>query len=406
MTNVYDIITIGGGIAGATLATVMAEHGARVLVLERETRFKDRVRGEALFPWGAAELEALGLRALLLATCAKESRWWDDYLGGEQIGHRDTITETPGAAATMTFYHPAMQETLLNAAVEAGAEVWRGSQAVGLQPGEPAIVRVEQNGSAVTVAARMVAGANGRNSVVRRWAGFESHQDPPRLRIAGVLLEGVSALPQDTTQMVVNPELGQSAILVPQGGGRVRAYLVRSSRQARMPSGDGDLPQFIAEAQRTGVRPKLFDSAKIAGPLATFEGADSWVEHPYRNGVALIGDAAATSDPSWGQGLALSVRDVRVLRDVLLANDDWDAAGHAYAVEHDRAYATIHATEDLFTTLFLETGPEADARRAHALPLIAARPERIPDAFMAGPDSAPIDQFTRVRFFGEGEAPH
>jgi len=42
----YDIITVGGGLGGASLAKAMAEHGAKVLVLERETRFKDRVLGE------------------------------------------------------------------------------------------------------------------------------------------------------------------------------------------------------------------------------------------------------------------------------------------------------------------------------------------------------------------------
>ncbi len=31
----YDIITVGGGIGGSTLAKAMAEHGARALVLER-----------------------------------------------------------------------------------------------------------------------------------------------------------------------------------------------------------------------------------------------------------------------------------------------------------------------------------------------------------------------------------
>ena len=41
----YDIITIGGGLGGAALAKVMADYGARVLVLESETRFRDRVRG-------------------------------------------------------------------------------------------------------------------------------------------------------------------------------------------------------------------------------------------------------------------------------------------------------------------------------------------------------------------------
>ena len=46
----YDIITVGGGLGGASLAKVMAEHGSRVLVIERETEFKDRVRGEAVSP--------------------------------------------------------------------------------------------------------------------------------------------------------------------------------------------------------------------------------------------------------------------------------------------------------------------------------------------------------------------
>ena len=50
--GVYDVITVGGGVGGAAFAIVMAEHGARVLVLERERQFKDRVRGEYMAPWG------------------------------------------------------------------------------------------------------------------------------------------------------------------------------------------------------------------------------------------------------------------------------------------------------------------------------------------------------------------
>jgi flavin-dependent dehydrogenase len=45
MAITYDLITVGGGLAGAALAGALAERGARVLVLERETKFKDRVRG-------------------------------------------------------------------------------------------------------------------------------------------------------------------------------------------------------------------------------------------------------------------------------------------------------------------------------------------------------------------------
>jgi flavin-dependent dehydrogenase len=39
----YDIITLGSGLAGSALAKAMAERGAHVLVVERESHFKDRV---------------------------------------------------------------------------------------------------------------------------------------------------------------------------------------------------------------------------------------------------------------------------------------------------------------------------------------------------------------------------
>jgi menaquinone-9 beta-reductase len=51
----YDLIIAGGGLGGAALAKVMAGAGAKVLVLERELKFKDRVRGEFIPPWGIVE---------------------------------------------------------------------------------------------------------------------------------------------------------------------------------------------------------------------------------------------------------------------------------------------------------------------------------------------------------------
>jgi 2-polyprenyl-6-methoxyphenol hydroxylase-like FAD-dependent oxidoreductase len=201
--------------------------------------------------------------------------------------------------------------------------------------------------------------------------------------------------------MVINPVLGQSALLFPQGGNCVRAYVVFPSTGSKRLQGTQDIPRFIKEAVNTVIPSDMFEGAFPAGPLATFEGAASWVDTPYRNGVALLGDAAASSDPSWGQGLSLTVRDVRLLRDALLATDDWDAAGRNFAAAHDAGYATIHTAEDWFTTFFLETGPEADARRMRALPLIAEDPSRVPDAFMSGPEAAPVNEDMRKRFFGE-----
>jgi len=109
------------------------------------------------------------------------------------------------------------------------------------------------------------------------------------------------------------------------------------------------------------------------------------VDAPYRAGVALVGDAATACDPSWGCGMALALHDVRTLRDRLLASDDWDAAGRAYAAEHDRFYGALHRLEH-WRAAFFEIGPEADARRARVLArLAAAAPGSAPDLAGLGP---------------------
>jgi flavin-dependent dehydrogenase len=114
----YDIVMVGGGLGGSALAKARAGHGARVLVLEREKQFRDRVRGETLAPWGGAEAEHLGIYGLLRDSCAFEKRWAIG-LGPD----RDLVATTPQNLPLMTFYHPQMQEAMLEAAAEAGAKV-------------------------------------------------------------------------------------------------------------------------------------------------------------------------------------------------------------------------------------------------------------------------------------------
>src|SRR2546426_7178031 len=106
----FDIVTVGGGLGGAALARAMAERGARVLVLERERRFSDRVRGEALMPWGGAEARALGLHTLLLATCGHPLPWLDIFVAGLPIAHRGIPAPPAPPAPWLPFFHPPMQE--------------------------------------------------------------------------------------------------------------------------------------------------------------------------------------------------------------------------------------------------------------------------------------------------------
>jgi hypothetical protein len=88
------------------------------------------------------------------------------------------------------------------------------------------------------------------------------------------------------------------------------------------------------------------------------------------------------------------------MRDHLRRCDDWDAAGHAYADDHDGYAGRLHTFNRWFTEMYLATGPDADARRALAMPLIAKDPSRQPDSIFSGPDLA-ADEAARKRFFAE-----
>jgi 2-polyprenyl-6-methoxyphenol hydroxylase-like FAD-dependent oxidoreductase len=128
--------------------------------------------------------------------------------------------------------------------------------------------------------------------------------------------------------------------------------------------GDDNIEHFIAEAKKAELTAGCFEGARAIGPLASFRCGDCWADHPFRYGVALLGDAASTTDPAFGQGLSTTLRDVRVLRDALLASDQWNAAGHVYATEHDRYSANVRTATQLFRSMFLEQGDEANQRRA------------------------------------------
>ena len=351
-------------------------------------------------PWGVAETQELGIYERIRDTCGHDLPWFEAYQGSLQTEHRDLVTTTPQGVPMLIFYHPAMQEELLQAAATAGAEVRRGTRVCDVKSGAVPTVIVDQDKRVEEIQARLVVGADGRTSMVRKWAGFAVQKDPERQFIAGVLFEEMAGLRDDTNYIVLNPSLSQFVALFPQGQGRVRAYHGYPKASGHRLQREADIPGFLEGSVQTGAAAEWYTGARMNGPLATFDADDTWVEHPYRNGVALLGDAAAACDPSYDQGLSLTVRDARVLRDQLLSHDDWEVAGHAYAQERDRYYGALHSFTQWFGQMFYATGPEADARRARALPLIAQDRTRIPDVLVSGPEM-PLDETVRRRFFGE-----
>ena len=396
----YDLIVVGGGVTGSALAGRMVRNGVRVLVLERETQFRDRIRGEALQPWGVAEARKLGI-AQVIEEGAAELRWFDQIINGERGMRRDLIATTMPAEPIWGFFHPEAQEKLLTWAAAAGADVRRGTAVQQVLPGPRPRVVIGAAGQSEEFEARLVVLCAGRNPALRSELGFKVRRGSIPLLLSGVWLNGLSTEVDPSVAYVANDvTTGAVAALFPQRGDRARAYFGFHPQACARLQGIGDFARFRQMFTMTAGKAIPFGDAKPAGPLASFECADVWVEHPYRDGVALAGDAASSSDPSWGQGLSLALRDARVLSDELLAGADWDAAASRYAERHDTDYGVVRKVTGWFHDLFQRLGPEADARRARALPLIAQDPTRVPDVLFSGPE-VPLAASSRARFFGD-----
>jgi 2-polyprenyl-6-methoxyphenol hydroxylase-like FAD-dependent oxidoreductase len=266
-------------------------------------------------------------------------------------------------------------------------------------PGDPPKVRARANGGEREVSARLVVGADGRNSRARRQAGFTERRDLICLTCTGVLYRD-QALPEDAVQFVINPAVQRLSIIFPLGQKRFRAYVASRHDAGISLHGRDDEARFVEQSVAIGAPAEWFAPGVATGPLASFNAPDVWAEHPYRDGIALIGDAATASDPCFGCGLSLTLRDVRVLGYRLAATDDWRAAAGLYAAEHDRYTADLRRIHSWFRELWFGADAAAEALRARAMPRFAEDSSRIADFIGSGPE-APSNETARRRFFAE-----
>jgi 2-polyprenyl-6-methoxyphenol hydroxylase-like FAD-dependent oxidoreductase len=309
----------------------------------------------------------------------------------------------------MTFPHPAMQEVLLTHAQSLGTDIRRGEPVANITPGN--FPQVQVGGDAKTLTARLVVLADGRDSRLRSTLHFEVQRDPEQLITAGMVLEGevncseflVANAPShaNTINLIYDSKGGRMIIAMRIAPGRNRVYLVHHKDVIpRRLSGRNSVEEMVRQLQAAGAPRHWFDRGRQAGPFASFDGSHRWVDQPYREGVVLVGDAAAATDPAWGRGLSRTLRDVRLLRDRLNETKDWQAGAMAYAADHDDFYGRMRRLEAMETTLLFEQGEAANARREHAFALFAKDPTRVPDAPGLGPE-APSDEAARMRYFGE-----
>lgn len=356
-----DVAIVGGGIAGSTLAMVLARGGLEVVVRERQLRYADRVRGENLHPWGVAEARHLDIYDLLLAAGGHVVQAYVDYGDGDDPDAAEAAPVTlshlfDNVPGEINLAHPAACDALAAAAAKAGAEMLYGVSHLEVTPGQTPQVAYRLDGAAQQLTCRLVVGADGRSSRVRRQAGIRLQRAAGTHLITGLLVDDLDI---DPGRNVVS--IGEDVWMVtfPQGAGRARVYLCPGTDDPQRYTGAAGIERFLTASCFDAVpNGELWAQALPGGPCRTFPADDTWTDQPFAEGVVLIGDAAGYNNPLIGQGLALALRDVRIVSERLLANKTWDLGTFlAYGTERAERLRRMRCVAQLHATVSTTFGP-------------------------------------------------
>jgi 2-polyprenyl-6-methoxyphenol hydroxylase-like FAD-dependent oxidoreductase len=372
----FDVVVVGGGIAGSAIGAVVAPAGVRVLVLERQVQFRDRVRGEYMHPWGLAEVQRMGLDPALMAVGGSVTSafvGYDETYSADEARANPTPLGmmVPGVPGGLCVGHPAASEALNSLAAERGATVVRGVGDVEIVAGPSPSVRYEFDDNWFDVPCRLIVGADGRQSTVRRALDIELAQVESKAVLGGMLVrthEWAEA-GHDGVSMSAN-EGDRHVLAFPRADGLVRLYLacdpgsrvVGADRAQRML--DGFRLQCVPDSH-------ILATAEPVGPCSYFVGTDAWTAQPYVEGAVLVGDAAGWNDPIMGEGLSVAMRDARSVAEVLLESDDWSVdAFEAYGTERGERMRRLKTMAHVLTEMrctFTDAGRRRRAAFRHSL---------------------------------------
>ena len=183
MTTEYDAIVVGARCAGAPTAMLLARKGYRVLVVDRASFPSDTLSTHMIHAPGIAALHRWGLLDEVTATgCPPVETYSFDF-------GPFTIAGTPRPSdGISTGYAPrrtVLDKILVDAADHAGAEVREGFTVEDVVVEDGSVVGIRghgEGGETVFERARVVIGADGRNSHVAKAVRPEQYNDKPMLQ--------------------------------------------------------------------------------------------------------------------------------------------------------------------------------------------------------------------------------
>ena len=393
----FDVVVVGGGIAGASAAYALARRGVSVLVLERTEVHVDRVRGEGMPPWGVADAEWLGVDGVMLSaggSFATEVAAYDEAWDAASVDPTDL--QLLGLRGFLHVGHPEACEALCAAAEGSGAVLLRGVEVTRVDCGARPVVGYRgRDGDERDVRCRLVIGADGRTSFIRRHLGFVLSESEP-LTFGGGMLVTNSEWPDH--RLALGTE-GQFHFIITPRPDATRLYLFAAPAVGRNLFQGTEKSKDFLEAYRLHSLPDAaaFADAQPAGPCAGFAMSDSWVDPPVAPGVVLVGDAAGWNNPIIGQGLAIAMRDVRQVVDVVASGTEIeDGVFDTYAAERCERMRRLRATAFVDTCVLSRFDAVGRATRVEWRDRIALDGEAAAHVFgkAIGVDDLPPEAYT------------
>jgi flavin-dependent dehydrogenase len=308
----YDAIVVGARCAGSPTAMLLARKGYRVLLVDSARFPSDTMSTHALKVAAAARLERWGLLDRIADTnCPAILRGTLDFGPLRLSGSAPPLDDVSVAYCVRRTL---LDKILVDAAVEAGAELREGFRVTELTSDDGRVTGISGNSNlgVASEEARIVIGADGLHSVVARSVQAPSYEDRGTLTCgyysywANVPIDGVEFYPRERRSVIAFPTNDNLTVIYTAWPAK-EFYSFRSDPE-------GNYFQTIAQMQR------LFDRARegtLAEQIVGTVDLPNVFRRPYGPGWALVGDAGYHKDPITAQGITDAFRDAELLADAV-----------------------------------------------------------------------------------------
>lgn len=351
MVERADVVIIGGGPAGAATALALARRGVDVVLLDRARFPREKLCGDFLHPLGTAALERLGVLDEVLPRA--------HVLRGMLIVSpqgREVFARFAGGAG-LSLSRAVLDDVVLRAAQRAGTLVRTGMAARAVtRHGDQWHVSTDRG----TLETRLLVGADGLHSRVAVAAGLRDRTRRDGRYALGIYVRGLPAH-EGFGEMHLGREAYCGVSVFPDGQANVTMVVPKAAIRARHDGAPHGLARDILD-QMLAAFPRLYPRVRTAvtsremravGPLTPTGGP------VVGDGVLLVGDAAAFTDPLTGQGVSLALTAApvaaRTIADALRRGDLRAAALAPYARWHHHRLVGLRRFLHLVDWLALRT---------------------------------------------------